>query len=669
MLAEVPRFHRAAQRVLDHGDPVGQVLADFLRTGGFSRYFTAHFVLPLVAAVWSCPSGTALRYPARYLFAFLANHGMLSVSGSPPWRTVTGGSRRYVELAAKRLADIRLSTPVRAVRRYPDHAEVRDAAGETYRFDAVVIAAHADQALRLLDPPTDAERDVLGAFTYTQNPALLHTDVTLLPRRPAVRRRGTTSSAAANRTTPHRGSATTPARAAGDPAARAPSPGGGPVTSTRTRTHQPWTADPERWPDVAVAAGSPARAAVARAVFGTAVARLPVRVRLADDSADSRGADSRGADSRGADSRGLHGGGGPAAPVMHIHRPREFFRRLGASGLIGFGESYLAGDWDSADLTGLLTVFAAHAADLVPPWLQRLRRLAVRRQPPDDLQTVAGARRNIGRHYDLSNDLFALFLDETMTYSCALFPERDGAPVAADLAGAQHRKIDRLLDRAGVGPGCRLLEVGTGWGELAIRAARRGATVRTITISAEQQALAARRVAEAGLAGRVSVELRDYRDLDGRFDAICSVEMLEAVGERYWDAYFAALDRHLAPGGRIALQIITMPHDRMLATRHTYTWIQKYIFPGGLLPSVTAIGDSLARTRLRITGREDFGAHYAETLRIWRERFGARTADVARLGFDEVFNRMWTFYLCYSEAGFRAGYIDVSQLTLARTPL
>ena len=187
MLAEVPRFHRAARRLLDHGDRDGQVLADFLRTGGFSRYFTAHFALPLVAAVWSCPTGTALRYPARYLFAFLANHGMLSVSGSPPWRTVTGGSRRYVELAAKRLAEIRLSTPVRAVRRHPGHAEVRDAAGQTHRFDAVVIATHPGQALRLLDPPTNAERDVLSAFTYTQNTALLHTDASLLPRRPAVR--------------------------------------------------------------------------------------------------------------------------------------------------------------------------------------------------------------------------------------------------------------------------------------------------------------------------------------------------------------------------------------------------------------------------------------------------------------------------------------------------
>ena len=417
---------------------------------------------------------------------------------------------------------------------------------------------------------------------------------------------------------------------------------------TSTSICRPEAIDPGRWPDVAVAVGSPGRAAVARALFGTAIIRLPVRVRLPDGT--------------------FHGAGGPAAPVMDLHRPAEFFRRLGASGLIGFGESYMAGDWDSPDLTGLLTVFAAHAAELVPPWLQRLRRLAVRPQPPDDLQTVAGARRNIGRHYDLSNDLFALFLDETMTYSSALFTEAGGVPVAAPhlLAEAQRRKIDRLLDRAGVGPGCRVLEVGTGWGELAIRAARRGATVRSVTVSKEQQALAARRVAEAGLADRVSVELRDYRDLDGRFDAICSVEMLEAVGERYWDAYFAALDRRLAPGGRIGLQTITMAHDRMLATRQTYTWIHKYIFPGGLLPSVAAIGDSLARTTLRITGREDFGAHYAETLRIWRERFGARAAEVARLGFDEVFNRMWTFYLCYSEAGFRAGYIGVSQLTLAR---
>ena len=422
------------------------------------------------------------------------------------------------------------------------------------------------------------------------------------------------------------------------------------MTSISTRQAASQTIDAGRWPDVATAAGRPVRAAIAHALFNAGVAKLPLRVRLPDGR--------------------LIGAGGPADPVMVLHRPREFFRRVGASGLIGFGESYMAGDWDSADLPGLLTVFAANVGDLVPPWQQRLRQLAVRRPPSDDTQTREGARRNIGRHYDLSNELFALFLDETMTYSSALFATaQDGTPVASEplLAEAQRRKIDRMLDRAGVGPGCRMLEVGTGWGELALRAAGRGAHAVTITISREQQALAVRRVAEAGLSGQVSVELRDYRDIEGEFDAICSAEMIEAVGERYWDAYFAALDQHLAPGGRIGLQTITMGHDRMLATRRTYTWIHKYIFPGGLLPSVTAIENSLASsTRLRITARDDFGAHYAETLKIWRERFCSRADEVVRLGFDEVFNRMWTFYLAYSEAGFRSGYIGVSQLTLAR---
>ena len=447
--------------------------------------------------------------------------------------------------------------------------------------------------------------------------------------------------------------------------------------------------DPDRWPDVAVVRGSAARGRVARVLFRAAMARLPVRVLLP------------GGRWMGAGSRG--------AVVMTVHDPDAFFTRLGNGGLIGFGESYLAGEWDCADLTGLVTVFASHVRDLVPGPLQRARALAVRRQPDTDDQDRNGARRNISRHYDLSNDFFALFLDETMTYSAALFetavapaarvpavPARavavQGAPGHATagqtalrplpiqpgpgnavrgsggelLAQAQRRKIDRLLDEARVGPGRRMLEIGTGWGELAIRAAQRGATVRTVTISDRQRELAARRVAEHGLTERVSVELRDYRDVEGEYDAICSVEMIEAVGERYWDTYFAQLDRLLAPGGAVGLQAITMPHDAMLASRRTYTWIQKYIFPGGLIPSVTAIEDSLSRTGLRVTRRHDFGSSYAQTLRLWRDRFLARQHEVTALGFDEVFLRMWQFYLSYSEAGFRAGYLDVSQFTLER---
>ena len=335
----------------------------------------------------------------------------------------------------------------------------------------------------------------------------------------------------------------------------------------------PIEVDPARWPDVAVVPGSPVRAAIARLLFARVAARLPLRVRLPSGA--------------------VFGGGGPGAPVLALHRPADFYQRVGAAGLIGFGESYMAGDWDADDLTGLLTVLARQVDSLVPRQLQWLRNAYVRRQPPDEDASETGARRNIQRHYDLSNELFALFLDETMTYSAALFEED----------------------------------------------------------------------------GRVSVDLLDYRRVDGQYDAIVSVEMIEAVAERYWPEYFAVLDRLLAPGGRLGLQAITMPHQRMLASRRTQTWILKYIFPGGLIPSVTSIEANVAaHTRLRVASRRGFGRHYAETLRLWRERLLARPDELARLGFDEVFGRMWLLYLCYAEAGFRSGYLDVSQFLLAADP-
>jgi cyclopropane-fatty-acyl-phospholipid synthase len=410
------------------------------------------------------------------------------------------------------------------------------------------------------------------------------------------------------------------------------------------------TAVPARWPDVINVPPAGARATIARFLLRRIAARLQFRIAPAG--------------------RRSFGRGGPDAPVMVLHRPADFYRRVGASGLIGLGESYMAGDWDCEDLTGLVTVLARQVDKLVPPPLQWLRRAYVRKPPPGDDSSVENARRNIRRHYDLSNDLFALFLDETMTYSAALFNhDAAGMPAgsASRLAAAQRRKIDRLLDLTGVGPGSRVLEIGTGWGELAIRAAARGANVLTITLSAEQRALAQQRIAAAGLAERVTVQLTDYRRVEGRFDAILSVEMIEAVGARYWPAYFTALDRLLAPGGRIGLQSIVMPHRRMMATRHTLTWILKYVFPGGLIPSVTSIEQNLADcTSLRVVERRDFGVHYAETLRIWRERFCAGADRLPELGFDEIFRRMWLLYLCYSEAGFRSGYLDVSQFLLAR---
>ena len=318
---------------------------------------------------------------------------------------------------------------------------------------------------------------------------------------------------------------------------------------------------------------------------------------------------------------------------MTVRRPDEFFARLGRHGLIGFGEAFMTRAWDAEDLDGFLTVLAADLPTLIPASLQKARALVVARPPRAQRSTAANSRNNIAHHYDLSNDLFATFLDETLSYSAALFDtpirEHDGHLVAIPpggeaagepLAEAQARKIDRLLDRTGVRDGTRLLEIGTGWGELAIRAAQRGAHVRSVTLSTEQLDLARARVAAAGVADRVHVELRDYRAIEERaaYDAVVSVEMIEAVGHQFWPEYFATLDRLLAPGGKVGLQAILMPHDRMLATRRTHTWINKYIFPGGFLPSVEAIEQvTREHTTLRVTERLSFGSHYAETLRRW----------------------------------------------------
>ncbi|WP_295697684.1 class I SAM-dependent methyltransferase, partial [Lapillicoccus sp.] len=236
-----------------------------------------------------------------------------------------------------------------------------------------------------------------------------------------------------------------------------------------------------------------------------------------------------------------------------------------------------------------------------------------------------------------------------------------------EFAAAQQRKIDRLLDQAGVVAGSRVLEIGTGWGELAIRAAKRGATVRSVTLSSEQQALARQRIADAGFADVATVDLLDYRNVDGVYDAIVSVEMIEAVGHQYWQTYFETIDSLLALGGKVAIQAITMPHDRMLATKYTYTWVHKYIFPGGFLPSTEVIEDlTSTHTTLRVTDRLTMGQHYAQTLRLWDEQFASHSAEVDDLGFDGVFRRMWHFYLEYSRGGFQSGYIDVQQILLER---
>lgn len=397
------------------------------------------------------------------------------------------------------------------------------------------------------------------------------------------------------------------------------------------------------WPGVVHSRRAPLKAKIAKALLRPAVNRVDARLTFANGVS--------------------WGAGGSDSPEMRIARPAAFFSRMGRESKIGFGESYMAGDWTTGpgtDLADLLTPFAARLAELVPPKLQKLRGLVDERLPRHERNSIDGARSNISRHYDLSNDLFAEFLDPSLTYSAAMFDH-----ASEPLEAAQMRKIDSILDLTRVGPDTRLLEIGSGWGTLAIRAAQRGAHVTTITISEEQAALARQRFAHAGV--EVDLQLVDYRDVEGEFDAIVSVEMIEAVGEEYWPTYFAKIDSLLAPGGRVAIQAIIMAHHRYLTTRDSYGWIQKYIFPGGLIPSVEAISTTLAtHTSLRISRRIDFGADYARTLRQWRETFIANWPRIHSQGFDETFRRMWEFYLAYCEAGFRTGYLNVSQLVMQK---
>jgi cyclopropane-fatty-acyl-phospholipid synthase len=426
------------------------------------------------------------------------------------------------------------------------------------------------------------------------------------------------------------------------------------------------------WPGLFTPPHAAVHAAAARAIVRRAVRRLPLRLAFPDGD--------------------RWGGGGPDSPTLRVTRPDAFFARLGRDGLIGLGEAWMtgdltAGDWrpsgatrgvserigtldpvvlDAAtdELADALTVLAGRLTRLVPKPLQVLRRLWQAHQPATERNTVTGARQNIHRHYDLSNDMFALFLDESMTYSAAWFEPADGD----DLHAAQLRKIDGILDLARVRPGSRLVEIGSGWGALAIRAAaERQATVTTLTLSVEQREWALRRIAEAGLSDRIQVLLQDYRVHAARhrqaYDAAVSVEMIEAVGRQFWPDYFSSVQAMLRPGGRFGLQAITVDHAQLLATSGSYTWIHKYVFPGGELTSLPGIDQVLARrTAMRVLESRSLASSYARTLRLWRHRFNAASSRAADLGFDETFRRMWTFYLAYSEAGFASGYLDDWQL-------
>lgn len=362
------------------------------------------------------------------------------------------------------------------------------------------------------------------------------------------------------------------------------------------------------------------------------------------------------------DGRRLRFGDHSTPLVLHLHSWQALTRAL-RSGDIGFAEAWIDGQWSTPDLTALLVLLARNRAPiealLYGSWWgrigYRLRHLLRR-------NSRAGSRKNIHAHYDLGNDFYQLWLDPSMTYSAALFEGGND-----DLAQAQEAKYHAVLDQLALQPGQRVLEIGCGWGGFAVLAAgAAGVHVTGLTLSREQLAFARARVTRAGLDQQVTLALRDYRDSAGTFDAVASIEMFEAVGEQYWDAYFDCVARHLKPGGRACIQTITIDEALFERYRRGTDFIQQYIFPGGMLPSPTVFAQRAAAHGLEVVATRRFGQDYARTLAMWRQRFHARLDAVRALGMDQRFVRTWDFYLAYCEAGFLERNTDVMHFTLQK---
>ncbi|MFK0166638.1 class I SAM-dependent methyltransferase [Rhizobium sp. NPDC090279] len=351
----------------------------------------------------------------------------------------------------------------------------------------------------------------------------------------------------------------------------------------------------------------------------------------------------------------------PGPQAVIVMRRWRMLRRLVISGDIGFAESYLDEDWTTPDLTAVIR-FAAKNTKALAPTVEGspLMRLFNRVKHLLNANTKHGSRRNIEAHYDLGNEFYKEWLDPSMLYSSGIFDDS-----TRTLEAAQEKKLGRILERLDLDGSESVLEIGCGWGALAVfLAGRAKAKVTGVTLSPSQLAWAKEAVAGAGKSDQIDLRLQDYRDLTGQFDRIVSIEMFEAVGEAYWSSYFATLRRCLRPGGRVVLQVISIEEERFKSYRRGSDFIQKYIFPGGFLPSDSALSAAALKAGFVLTAREHFGTSYARTLADWRMRFHAHWPAIAALGFDERFRRLWHYYLCYCEAGFEEGSIDVGLYTL-----
>ncbi|GIL82213.1 hypothetical protein Vretimale_7189 [Volvox reticuliferus] len=694
-------------------------LGQYLEKHNYSTSFRNNYVVPMCAAVWSVPNAQVLVFPVCMLVRFWVNHHLLDIFQRPLWRVVRGRSEAYVNRVCQELPDVRTSTPVSHVVRKDAGVIVETAAGGKEQYDAVVFATHSDVTMQLLGDDVDPqEQSILAAVPYNDNDIYLHTDPALMPRNRKVwsswnflgsSNPGSNNTAVcvtywANRLQEfpagapnlfvtlnppkppaaecviRRLSLAHPVFSGASVAAQALLPS---IQGHRNTYYAgAWTAYGFHEDGIRSAvsvveamggtlpwvprATSPKVSFLqqlymglfdkyARAVFTQGRMRmiLPTGQELVYGSDDTAAPAFAGEEWRGR----------PQLRCTLRIYDMDFFRKVVFRHDVGMGEAYMAGDFEADSLGGFMAVVVANAVKAETErghlgllnWLgERLLYLSHLQRP----NTVQGSRKNIEEHYDAGNAMYKLFLDETLTYSSGLYLRPTD-----NLLQAQLNKIDALVAKARLGPNDHVLEIGCGWGGFAIRAVQStGCRWTGITISKEQLAEATERVAAAGLQDRITLLFCDYRYTpgtlgEGTFDAIVSVEMIEAVGHEHLEPYFKVIGSMLKPGGRAVLQAICCADERYESYCNTSDFIREHIFPGGHLPSLGAIVDCCRGTGLVLHDTHDIGPDYAITLRSWRDAWEKRRDDVLALGYSDFFWRKYRFYFVFCEAAFDARYI------------
>ena len=719
MFGDMLRFNRAAPGVLRDPQYRDVSLGQYLARHSFSDAFATTYLLPMCAAIWSVPNASCLGFPVQTVVAFLDNHRMLDLFARPQWRVVKGRSRVYVEKIVAELPDVRTSTAVSRVERGRGKVTVHDAGGGTEVFDQLVMATHTDVTLRILgDGATEAERAVLGAIPYQSNDVYLHKDASLMPRCKTAWASwnvlGSSSDSPSDGNAPVCVSywvnslqscddgvdrfvtlnpPTPPAAdtvvrrlelshpsfsfAARDAQERLPSIQGeqntwfcgawcgwgfhedglksGIAVAKGLGVSPPWVAR-SLSPKIPMLHSWAIR--TFEKVGQRVITKGSLRILLPNGCEIVLGQPPPKV------------GPAPRGPPMHpsdsaVHVKvrvfdTAFFIRAIKDMDVGLGESYMAAEYEADDLTNFILLLTQNINNIDQAqsslgFLNKLGSIGQSLYHLSRSNTKTGSRKNIQEHYDLGNDMYQLFLDDTMQYSSGIFKTEGDT-----LYQSQLNKIDALLAKTKVQKDEHILEVGCGWGAFAIRAVKTtGCRVTGVTISTEQFDEATRRVKEAGLSDRIDIVFSDYRDLEkrfgpGYFDHAVSCEMIEAVGHEHMSGYFRMLDTMIRPGGRVAIQAITIKDDKYEGQLNGCDFIKRHIFPGSVLPSMKLMkGITHGQTKLRMDEVEDIGLSYATTLKMWREAWCEQEAvlksSISPLGvvYDDVFFRKWIFYFAY----------------------